>query len=171
MTFLSSIRSEPLIWQWPSIIKVDYWNLYDLHKFLIFEPESYLKYFHPHEFDMASLLKELETGDYFCLLYWRYSPIGYGMLRGWSQGYEIPSLGIAISHVHQHKGLGNYMMAHLELTARMNNAEKLRLVVAKENENAIKLYTKRGYIFNEHGEFELEGFKTLGEENKDGHSN
>ncbi len=73
--------------------------------------------------------------------------LGYGMLRGWDQGYDIPSLGIALHPAEQGRGLGTVFMHFLHGAAKRRGAARVRLKVHPRNIRAIRLYTKLGYRF------------------------
>ena len=47
----------------------------------------------------------------------------YGMLRGWDEGFEIPSLGIYIPKMHRGKGLGRKFMRFLHYVADARGAK------------------------------------------------
>ena len=74
--------------------------------------------------------------------------IGYGMLRGWDEGYEIPSLGIAIDPAQQGRGYGQRLMEFLHATARQHGAKRVRLRVHPDNHRAVELYRSLGYSFS-----------------------
>jgi len=78
------------------------------------------------------------------------SPVAYGMLRGWDEGYSTPSVGIAVRIGARRKGYGRLMMAHLHSVARARGATQLRLRVHPENAGARRLYESIGYVY--HGE-------------------
>ena len=87
---------------------------------------------------------------------------GYGCLRGWDEGYEIPSLGIYMLPEARGTGLAQAMMAHLHEVAQNAGAPKVRLRVKASNERAWRLYEKFDYEFP--GTFErgeLVGIKVL----------
>ena len=71
--------------------------------------------------------------------------IGYGLLRGWNEGYEIPSLGVAVHPSMRGTGLGRLIMDFLEAMARMRGASSIRLRVRKDNAIAHGMYARRGY--------------------------
>jgi ribosomal protein S18 acetylase RimI-like enzyme len=73
--------------------------------------------------------------------------LAYGMLRGWDEGFEVPSLGIAVAPSERCGGLGELLMSFLETVARRRCAPRLRLTVHSENDAAISLFLKRGYVF------------------------
>lgn len=105
--------------------------------------------FHPHKFtDEAARQIATYTGQdlYYAMLYNK-QMLGYGMLRGWDEGYEIPSLGIVIHSSARNFGLGKLMMLFLHAAARLRGARKIRLKVYPENSAAIRLYAELGYQF------------------------
>ena len=87
--------------------------------------------------------------------------IGYGLLRGWDEGYDIPSLGIMIDSSYRGKGLSYQMMEYLHKAAKEKNASQIRLTVYKQNNKAISLYKKLGYTFSEKNEEELIGITDI----------
>jgi ribosomal protein S18 acetylase RimI-like enzyme len=72
-------------------------------------------------------------------------PIAYGMLRGWDEGYEVPTLGIAVRRDHEHRGYAREMMAALHAVAADRGARRVRLRVHPHNERALALYQRLGY--------------------------
>ncbi len=88
--------------------------------------------------------------------------LGYGMLRGWDEGYEVPSLGISVHPSVRGTGLAQVLMAFLHAAARVRGASRVRLRVHRENQRARRLYESLGYHFAaEEGE-NLVGFFELG---------
>lgn len=74
--------------------------------------------------------------------------VAYGFLRGWNEGYEIPSLGIIVASSARHQGVGRRMMAALHDIARLSRSRKIRLRVSPQNHAALSLYRSIGYVFN-----------------------
>lgn len=72
-------------------------------------------------------------------------PVAYGMLRGWDEGYRVPSLGIAIRDGYRDRGLGRRMMEALHRAVRARGGERVRLRVAPGNVRARHLYAALGY--------------------------
>ena len=103
--------------------------------------------FKPHPFTDKAVKERLnyKGKDYYCLLVDESEVVGYGMLRGWDEGYDIPSLGIAVRPGLQGTGRGRSIMQHLHDEARRLGAKKIRLRVKKDNEPAIRLYREFGY--------------------------
>jgi ribosomal protein S18 acetylase RimI-like enzyme len=105
--------------------------------------------FNPHPFTREALEKLLRPGtrDYYCVLTSAGKVLGYGMLRGWNEGYAVPSLGIAIHPRAQDRGFGRLLMIHLHEKARSRGARRVRLRVLGDNAAAIALYKALGYRF------------------------
>ena len=71
--------------------------------------------------------------------------VAFGMLRGWHEGYETPSLGIAVRVDAEGRGYGRAMMRELERAARARGAKQIRLRVHPKNARARRLYESCGY--------------------------
>lgn len=124
------------------------------------------KTFHPHPFDYESALcicnKTNHTTDLYYVMDLGFDRvIGYGILRGWDEGYNVPSLGIAIHPNFRGKGLSKVLMYFLHAAAAGRGSYKIRLKVYKDNTSAVKLYEKIGYKFQELNEKELLGIYDL----------
>jgi [ribosomal protein S18]-alanine N-acetyltransferase len=107
--------------------------------------------FHPHPFDAAEARRRTSyTGsDEYHVGVHAGSIVAYGMLRGWDEGYTVPSLGIVVHPDWQGRGIGRRMMAYLHDIARKRGATQIRLKVYPENEAALGLYEGLGYDFAE----------------------
>jgi [ribosomal protein S18]-alanine N-acetyltransferase len=119
--------------------------------------------FQPHPFssEQASLIANYQGGDCFAFALHEEIIIGYGMLRGWDDGYEIPSLGISIHPEFRGMGVGLLMMHYLHSVAALRNCSRVRLRVNKANHRAIALYEKLGYSFEEYNSQYYIGFVTI----------
>lgn len=104
-------------------------------------------FFHPHAGDAASLraIAERPGKDVYLVFVEGDEVRAYGLLRGWNEGYLVPSLGIAVHPGARAQGLGRLVMDYLEAMARHRGSPAIRLRVHKENERAIALYERRGY--------------------------
>ena len=113
------------------------------------ESDPQATFFHPHPFNGLEAEKIcLNKGrDLYFALYSDEKICGYGMLRGWDEGYSIPSLGVYISKCMRKSGAAKYLMHHMHQNAMLKGSNKIRLTVYVENIAAIKLYQKVGYRF------------------------
>ena len=125
---------------------------------------DYIKDFSPHPFttEHAEHICNYNGTDlYYAVLLEKERIVGYGMLRGWDEGYDVPSLGICILREHQSSSLGELLMLFLEVAARKRGCERIMLKVKSDNSTAISLYKKFGYIFEEYDKVFLVGLKDL----------
>lgn len=126
------------------------------------DPEA-VTTFHPHPFtaDYAQKVADYAGRDYYCGAMVGDSMVAYGILRGWDEGYEIPSLGVAVAASHRGRGIGLGMMKHLHAVARDRGATTIRLKVYKANTAATELYRQLGYELSELNEHEWLGLLDL----------
>ncbi len=105
--------------------------------------------FHPHPFtdEEAARLAGYNGKDLYYVAVDETLVLAYGMLRGWDEGYEIPSLGIALHPLSRGTGLAAAFMEFLHAAARRNGARKIRLKVYPDNIIAVRLYEGLGYRF------------------------
>lgn len=110
--------------------------------------------FHPHRFDRATVEALCASApdadrrdEYWIAVTPDDTVVAYGMLRGWSEGYAVPSLGIAVHCDWRGRGLARRMMQHLHDVARSRGAERVRLKAYPGNQTAIRLYESLGYAF------------------------
>jgi ribosomal-protein-alanine N-acetyltransferase len=121
------------------------------------------EYFQPHPFTIDAIEKILKSArnDLYYILAEGEDVLGYGMLRGWDEGYEIPSLGIAIHPRVRSTGLGKFFMQFLNAAAQRKGATSVRLRVRPANTRAVKLYENLGYNFRSEEDGYLVGFLQL----------
>lgn len=106
-------------------------------------------YFRPHQMtaDGAARIVRLHGRDRYLLGIVHGEAIAYGMLRGWDEGYPIPSLGIGVRKNAVRMGYGRAMMLALHEAARTSGASTVRLRVNPENVAALSLYRSMGYRY------------------------
>jgi len=123
------------------------------------------RFFHPHPFTQefaAELCEGASTRkDRYYVACFQGAVIAYMMLRGWDEGYSVPSFGVCTHPALRDVGLGQALLAHALAECRAVGACKLRLTVFKSNERAVHVYTKFGFIFQEKNEHELIGILDL----------
>ena len=122
-------------------------------------------FFQPHPFtiDEAHAIANYYGRDFYAFILYDGNAIGYGMLRGWDEGYVIPSLGISIHPDFRGVGIGLLLIHYLHAVALLMDCKKIRLRVNKENYRARRLYEKLGYQFEESSGKYLVGFAQLGQ--------
>lgn len=87
--------------------------------------------------------------------------IGYSMLRGWDEGYEVPSWGGAVHPALRDAGIGKQLLIHAVDESRARGARRMRLTVYKSNTRGVHVYSKIGFAFSEKDERSLVGFLPL----------
>lgn len=123
-------------------------------------------FFSPHATDVDTLgaLAAQPGDDLYFVFIEDEDVLAYGLLRGWNEGYDVPSLGIAVHPSARAAGLGRLVMDYLEAMARHRGAPAVRLRVHKDNARAIGMYERRGYAMQpDAGDARLHvGIKPLG---------
>jgi ribosomal protein S18 acetylase RimI-like enzyme len=119
--------------------------------------------FHPHPLTHQEALKiaNYRGNDLYYLLTEGPSVLGYGMLRGWDEGYEIPSLGVALDPSVRGQGYGSMFMHFLHAAAWRHGAKRVRLTVHRDNVQARALYQSLGYVFQQQQVDPLIGYLEL----------
>ena len=109
-------------------------------------------FFHPHEFSAAEAARVCRyTGEdhYFGACH-EGQIVAYAMLRGWDEGFTVPSLGIYLAPRVRGTGLARRMMNYLHEVSRSKYSPQIRLKVYPANTAALELYRKLGYTFPEY---------------------
>lgn len=116
-------------------------------------------HFQPHAFtsQYVATLVRYTGSDLYYLLTEENTILSYGMLRGWDEGFAIPSLGIAVHPSARGFGLGRLMMEFLHAAAKRRGCASVRLKVHIENKTAAALYESMGYQFTK-----VEGVNKVG---------
>jgi ribosomal protein S18 acetylase RimI-like enzyme len=119
--------------------------------------------FHPHGLDAedARQIAHYRGEDEYLALTRGGAVIGYGMLRGWDDGFDVPSLGIALAPSARGHGLGRELMGLLHGVARAHGAVAVRLKVYPDNIIALRLYESLGYEFSGEDDGQLVGTLAL----------
>ena len=134
-------------------------ELVDLYKF----NKKEFDYFTPHPFTREVLTKIIEetVHDLYYVVIFNSTAIGYGMLRGMDEGYNVPSLGIAVDKAVYGTGVATTLMEFLEAISRLRGYKKMRLRVYTENTRAFHFYIKLGYTYEPYDNESVLGFKEL----------
>jgi ribosomal protein S18 acetylase RimI-like enzyme len=116
-------------------------------------------FFHPHPLtaEQAGRLVRHGGRDLYCVATAAGRVRAYGLLRGWDEGYEVPSLGIAVHPEARGSGLGRAFLLFLHAAARARGATRVRLRVYPDNTAARRLYESLGYRWQGGGDEQLVG--------------
>uniref|UniRef100_A0A6M3IV24 Putative acetyltransferase n=1 Tax=viral metagenome TaxID=1070528 RepID=A0A6M3IV24_9ZZZZ len=121
------------------------------------------KHFTPHAFSREAIADIIDCSklDLYYVVLYESKVIGYGMLRGMDEGYNVPSLGIGVDKAAYGTGVAKTLMEFLEAASRLRGYKKMRLRVYKENPRAFHFYTKLGYTYEPYDDESVLGFKEL----------
>lgn len=119
--------------------------------------------FHPHPFtkEQAIIISSYQDMDIYLGAFVDDELSGYGMLRGWDSGFQIPSLGIYLSPSARGRGFAGIFMSELHHYAHENGAHRVRLKVYPSNAAALIIYKRMGYTFETEEEGQLVGYINL----------
>ena len=110
--------------------------------------KEYSKYFIPFEFNLNIIESFLRNAkkDLFFGLFVDKKMIGFYMLRGFDEGFKVPSYGVFIDENYSGKGLGQLTLFHAISQCKILNVKKLLLKVHPDNLSAKHIYEKNGFI-------------------------
>lgn len=97
--------------------------------------------------------------DRFYLAWEAGRPVGFSMLRGWEEGYTIPSFGTFIDHRQHGKGYGKELLRLTIEAAQALGCKQVRLSVYASNLPACKIYLACGFFETERVDTENHGEK------------
>ena len=105
------------------------------------------QHFHPHAWDSATADRiAARTGrDVYLGWFEQGRMVGYAMLRGWDEGYERPSFGVAVLPEHSGRGIGSRLLRRCVEIARERGVATVMLKVHKDNERALSWYRSVGF--------------------------
>lgn len=122
-------------------------------------------YFHPHPMTReaaADICRRATQGrDLYFVARDEGRVVGYAMLRGWDEGYEVPSFGVCVHPQVRNLGIGKQLLQHSIEACHTRNSPRLRLTVYKTNVRAVHVYQKVGFTFTDKNEQELIGLLEL----------
>lgn len=115
--------------------------------------------FHPFPMDGESarrLAREPGRDRYYLALRGE-EVVALGFLRGWNEGYAVPSFGIVVDHRCHGQGIGRRLTEHALAEARRLGCDRVRLSVYASNAAAHHLYRSLGFVEIEAQRVEVEG--------------
>ncbi|MDL2307901.1 GNAT family N-acetyltransferase [Desulfovibrio sp. OttesenSCG-928-C06] len=106
------------------------------------------KLFVAREFDRDTAKKLcLGSGrDYYAIAMCGTQPAGYVMLRGWDEGYSVPTAGIYILPDWRGKRLAPEMLKMLTIEARQRGAGRIMAKVYASNQPSLSSFARAGYV-------------------------
>jgi RimJ/RimL family protein N-acetyltransferase len=119
----------------------------ELSQLLQNENPEYIKYFIPFNFDVQTISKKLNSikDDCYFGIFIENKIAGFYMLRGFDEGYKIPSYGVWISKKFSKMGLSKLTLQHAVSFCQLNRIKELMLKVHPDNLIAKKIYENFGF--------------------------
>lgn len=117
-------------------------------RLLAAQSTAYARFFSPFSFspaDVSRLLADRER-DIFMGMYWQERLVGFFMLRGWDEGYEVPAYGVLIDEGHAGCGLATLSLRAAKAICRLCAAPRLMLKVHPDNGRAKSLFERAGFV-------------------------
>jgi len=110
-------------------------------------PKDYTKYFVPFSFKEDSIKKIISdaVNDKYFGIFINDDLAGFYMLRGFDQGYEVPSYGVWISDKFSGLGLSKLTLQHAITFCKLNDLKKIMLKVHPEHTIAKNIYENFGF--------------------------
>jgi len=71
--------------------------------------------------------------------------VGLAMLRGWDEGFEVPSFGVFVDHRYHGLGLGRMLTDYAIIEAKQKGCANIRLTVYESSIRGWRLYTSLGF--------------------------
>jgi len=112
--------------------------------------KEYSQYFIPFTFEFETISGILSKAikDQYYGIYVDNSLVGFYMLRGFDDGFEIPSYGAWIAKNFSSKGISKLTLHHAITFCKTNSIKKLMLKVHPDNLIAKKIYEDFGFIYD-----------------------
>ena len=103
--------------------------------------------FHPFALtrESARRIAQHAEGDRHYLCYERHRPVGFWMLRGWSQGHVVPAFGLFVDCREQGKGVGRWMLHAAVAECRVLGCARMLVTVYADNLASIAMHTAIGF--------------------------
>jgi ribosomal protein S18 acetylase RimI-like enzyme len=121
--------------------------------FEIIKKSKLNRFFHPHSFNYQAVKKIINISEsnkkdlYYLVLDQEDQIRGYFMLRGFDEGYKVPSFGEVVHPNFQNRGLGTEILKIAIKISKRLKVKKLMLHVYKNNLVAKKIYKSLGFQF------------------------
>ena len=105
------------------------------------------KLFHPHPFtkEFAAHLSSYSGRDYYALAFCAKDVVGYAMLRGWDEGYAVPTVGLYICRKYRGRKFALPLLRQLRLEALQRGAVEMMAKVAVENIRSMRAFISAGF--------------------------
>ena len=112
------------------------------------QPAEYLRFFYAFGADEAAIAEILERRekDVYSGLFWRGELVCVFMLRGWDEGYPIPSFGLVVAADHRGREVLTVALEAAKLISRLAGADRMMCKVHPDNIAATRGALRLGFV-------------------------
>ncbi len=120
----------------------------ELSSMLQSQTPDYIRFFHPFEFSITAISEVLANQRQNVLmgLYCGSQLVVFFMLRGWNEGYDVPSFGIIVDEAYRGCGFEMIALDAAKSICRLRGAERLMLKMHPDNITAKGVARKIGFV-------------------------
>lgn len=103
--------------------------------FLRAQTPEYLRFFYAFEADEAAIVKMLTESekDVYSGVFWQEKLVGIFMLRGWDEGFEVPSFGVLIDEKYRGGAFMRLTLDAARLICRLAGVKKIMAKIHPDN--------------------------------------
>ncbi len=119
----------------------------NLLSLFVSQPVEYARFFSPFLFERATLSEILSkrVRDVYMGVFWLDQLVGFFMLRGWDEGYEVPTFGILIDSDFRGFGLEMLSLEAAKIISELRGASRLMIKMHPSNISAKGVARKIGF--------------------------
>jgi len=102
---------------------------------LLEQPPDYARFFYAFDFSEAQIADVLakKIKDVYSGMFWRGELVGIFMLRGWDDGYDVPSFGVFVAEKYRGGAFMRISLDVAKLICRLSGAERLMATIHPDN--------------------------------------
>jgi len=103
--------------------------------FMRSQPPEYLRFFYAFGTDESAIAEMLSASktDVHSGVFWQAELVGVFMLRGWDDGYEVPSFGVLIDEKYRGGAFMRLTLDTAKLICRLSGAKRLMAKIHPDN--------------------------------------
>jgi RimJ/RimL family protein N-acetyltransferase len=122
-----------------------------LSAMLLDQHHAYVHFFRPFDFDevtVGGILRERRR-DVYMGIFWGEDLAGFFMLRGWDDGYEVPTYGVLIDEKYCGIGFAPLSLRMAKIIGKAAGARRIMLKVDPDNACAKAVFERARFVFTE----------------------
>lgn len=114
------------------------------------ESSDYMKNLNPYNWKDESFTNAVlhKKKDQFNGIFINNIPVGFSMLRGLDEGYDIPSYAVWISRKYHSFGLASLALNHAYTVCKINGIKTMMVKIHPKNIKCIKYHENFGFRYN-----------------------